>query len=759
MSVKMMHEKWQFLSVEETEKKLNTSAASGLTRKAARGRLQKAGPNAFFLLPHTSPADCIREVITQPSTILLIALSILLMFFEQAAQGRLLFVMLASYSLVLVVIRLWCAKIFRIPAKTSMPQVRVIREGQMYLLRCSQVVPGDLIELEGGDIVPCDCRLVSQDPLRVLTYLGTVKGEEQYERSLKQGNDMCVTCDQHNIADHGNMLYGGSFVEHGFARALVVETGKHTYIGALQGGYPLKTAQTVPEYAARMRKIANLLQIGLLLAVLPLLFLCLVIGKTEESLPLLFASLLCLCLANLAGNMETWLHFSVAVSIHRALRGGEIRDETALIRTNQSIDLLSHFDYLFLLGPQAFSKQTFESDPDRNLPSLGLQTARETSPKLGGDFLASRREALRDLRWRGILPIVFLECAEPSAIRYLLRTGIVESEDKIAVAEKFRSSQRTIVSDWGKYHAYCGFANEELRGLMIELQKQGKRVAVFGNLPREYALLKQADVSFAGVDDIRVFTDSNRVKAQTSKSNRGREDVATQRMRQLADVLIPCADRKRGGISAILHTVQIASNLHQNLISLSQFLLYTQLIRMMLILPTLVAGIHTVPPIQTVYSGLFADFIFACMILLRNDCARTSQHPYAITHSWRTIVLEAVFSGSITLTAFLFIYHNYPDRASASSALFGALVLMQLIAFILHYGIGAVWRSRKNWRSLLACYGVFSVLSIMIWFANRDVQIGLKPIEAPYGYLLLAAPLSIVLVNAVLRLYQNSRNR
>ena len=751
-----MHEKWMSLSIEETEKKLNTSAASGLTRKAARGRLQKAGSNAFFLLPNTSTVDCVREVLTQPSMILLTALSILLMFFEQAARGKLLFVMVASYALILVAVRLWCGRVFRTPVQTSLPQVRVIREGQMFLLSCTRIVPGDLIELERGDIVPCDCRLVSADPLRVLTYLGAVKGEDQYERSLKQGTQECPSQDQHHISRHENMLYGGSVIEQGYARALVVETGKHTYIGALQGGYPLKTAQTVPAYAARMKRIADLLQIGLLLATLPLLFLCLMIGKTEESLPLLFASLLCLCLANLAGNMETWFKFCVAVGIHRALHGGgESRGEAALIRTDKNVDQLSYFDYLFLLGPQAFSEKKTEKEKGLGLTVQGISPEQDNMPSLGGQLLISGKETLRKLQSRGIKSILFLESSDPQTIQYAMRTGIAKSEAEIAIADRFRLYRQSVVADWGKYRVYCGFSNEELRELMICVQKQGKKIAVFGNLPREYALMKQADIRFAGVDDIHVFTDSNRVKEKTAKSDRGREDVATQRMRQLADVLIPCADRRHGGIASILHTVQITSNLHRNLIALSQFLLYTQLIRMMLILPTLIAGVHTVPPIQTAYSGLVADLIFAGMITLRMDYKQR----HARMRTWKTVIAEALFAGSMTLTAFLFIYHNYPDRVSASSALFGAMISMQLIAFVLHYGIDAVLHNRKNWRTLVVCLSIFFVLSFLIWLANREVQIGLKPIGAPYGYLLLVAPLSVILVHAIVGVYQFGRGR
>ena len=190
-----MSETWASLPIEEIEKKLNTSAASGLSQKAARARFQKNGENNFFLLPHATLQDCVREVITQPSVVLLLAISVLFLLFDSSAQARLLPTITVLYIAAWIGVRLWTGRIYRITARTLRPQVRTIREGQMFLLDSARLVPGDLIELDQGDTAPCDLRLVSDTELRVLTYLG----KDNFSRTLKNprisrmpNNDICT---------------------------------------------------------------------------------------------------------------------------------------------------------------------------------------------------------------------------------------------------------------------------------------------------------------------------------------------------------------------------------------------------------------------------------------------------------------------------------------------------------------------------------------------------------------------------------------
>ena len=758
-----MNEKWMFLSVDEVEKKLNTSAASGLSRKAARGRLQKAGENAFFLFPHSSPIDCVREVITQPSVALLLVLGVLLLFFKQPIQGKILLGLTLMYAFILIALRVWSGRILRIPVRAALPPIRVIREGQMFFLHHTRLVPGDLIELGSGDIVPCDLRIVSSDDLCVLTYLGAVKGEDKFVRTLKSGAEECAPRNQHDITLHGNMLYGGSVIEHGQVKALVVETGRHTYIGALQGGYPLKIGHSVPESALKTKKTATSLQIALLLAVIPLLCLCLLIGKTKEGLPMLFSTLLCLCLANLAGNMETLLRFGMALGVYRGI-SPHSHGESALIKTDKNADRLLDFDVLCLFGTQAFAEPVTVPGDAGALPvSLKERNEelrrREMQLVLGDHFLETAEDHLRQLREAGIAPVLFLKDSSRQAATGILRAGIAATEKEIAFADQFRSQDRSVVTGWGKYRAYCGFSNDELMELFEHLRKNKKKIAILGNTVNEYSLLKYADVCFACVNDMKEFTESNKSREKNAQTGRGREDVATLRMRRKADVLIPCADRRHGGIAAITHVLQTVSTTQRNLNALTGYLIFTQLIRLILVLPTMLFGIHMVFPIQAVFSGLVVDLLFALLLLARdekNTLSRVRKHGSG--NSWKIAATEALFAGMLTLTAFLFIYHNVPDTASAAASLFVSLLLIQFTEFLCLWSPIAALRvgtNRKN--AMLAVCGCLLFLVLAGMFRCLK-EFGFAMLSSPYHYLILIAPLSVLLVSAVVKLYQSGRS-
>lgn len=885
-----MNEKWMSLTLDEVEQKLNTNAASGLSRKAARSRRQKAGENAFFLLPHAKVVDCIREVMTQPSVVLLLVLGILLLFFEQSTQGRTLLWLTVLYALMLVAARLWAGRVNLRSARTSRPLIRVIREGQMYLLDCARLVPGDLIELESGDTVPCDLRLVSAENLRVLTYLGANKGEGSYIRTLKDAAHICTPREQNDITLHANMLYGGSVIEQGNARALVVATGKHTYIGALQGGFPLTGVPKLPESVSRLKAVASRLQIALLLAIVPLLCLCLVIGKNQEGLPLLFSTLLCLCLANLVGNMETLLLFGMSLGIHRA--AGTRTSETALIKTEHNPDMIGLFDTLLLLGKHAFSdgmshitdiclpdvipevhKKDREADRRKielltltyaygqgilSVPSAVSANQADLSSciqeylqkhrinlctadlriigfsQLGDDiaeftlnnrhvamafredvtslsaltharcrdgirridstmstqlnaylsraeqagntfrllatrenglwvlegiltlsetFLSTREHALDQLRDAGITPVLFLE-ATSANVAYALRTGIIHATSEIAVASHFRAQNLPITANWGKYHVYCGFSNEQLTELVRFIKKNGKQVAILANSPQEYHILRDADVRFAASDELDLFLSRGTKREQQPRVSRGREDAAAQRVRRRADVLIPRADRQHGGIASIVHAMYTVSHIRRNLSDLVRYLLYTQLVRMTLVLPTMLAGINIMQPTQVLFSGLFVDILFALLLILRVR----KQDPKELRdnrerHTWKHTIVEAIFAGTLTLISFLFIYRNYPDESSAVTALFLALLLIQLTVFLLHMDLRNSLRLAANRRILLAALCIVLLFFLVAAMFGGLPHLGFLAVAAPYGYVALIGPLAVILVTVVVRLY------
>ena len=104
---------------------------------------------------------------------------------------------------------------------------RVFRDGETYEIFAEELVPGDIVLVESGDMVPADLRLFMSHDLVV-------------DESLLTGESLSVVKDSSAIlaenvvlGDRLNMLYTGTLVERGRARGIVVDTALNTELGSI----------------------------------------------------------------------------------------------------------------------------------------------------------------------------------------------------------------------------------------------------------------------------------------------------------------------------------------------------------------------------------------------------------------------------------------------------------------------------------------------------------------------------------------------
>lgn len=107
------------------------------------------------------------------------------------------------------------------------PTARVVRDGSVHRVPAEGLVPGDVVELEAGDAVPADCRLIEAASMRVNE--SSLTGESvpvDKDASRAVGADAV-------LAERPTMLYTGTIVVGGSASALVVATGTKTELGRI----------------------------------------------------------------------------------------------------------------------------------------------------------------------------------------------------------------------------------------------------------------------------------------------------------------------------------------------------------------------------------------------------------------------------------------------------------------------------------------------------------------------------------------------
>jgi H+-transporting ATPase len=196
------------------------------------------------------------------------------------------------------------------------PKARVKRDGQWSTIQARELVPGDVIRVRIGDIVPADARLLEDDPVKV-------------DQSALTGESLPVT------HESGDALYSGSILKQGEADALVYATGESTYFG--------RTAHLVEEAHTTSHFQRAVLKIGDYLIVLAVALVVLILGvalfRGDDMLTTLEFALI-LTVAAIPVAMPTVLSVTMAVGARLLAKKEAIVSHLASIEELAGMDVL-----------------------------------------------------------------------------------------------------------------------------------------------------------------------------------------------------------------------------------------------------------------------------------------------------------------------------------------------------------------------------------------------------------------------------------
>jgi len=150
--------------------------------------------------------------------------------------------------------------------KMTAPQAKVRRDKNLVSLPASAIVQGDVIELEPGDLVPADSRIIEESDFRCIE--SALTGESvavEKQADVLQQTDL-------PLGDRSNMLYMGTSVAAGTAVAVVVATGMATEMGHIAGLIQEARADQETPLQRRLQTVGKLLAFASL-AIVVLLFL------------------------------------------------------------------------------------------------------------------------------------------------------------------------------------------------------------------------------------------------------------------------------------------------------------------------------------------------------------------------------------------------------------------------------------------------------------------------------------------------------
>jgi len=227
---------WHALPLQEVVRQLETDPNKGLEDAEAKRRLEKFGANLLVKEKKISFLGIVREEITEPMILLLLAVGVLYSFWGELRDALTIFAII----LALVSIEVWnefrAKRSIEALKRLASPSTIVVRGGRPQEIQTSELVPGDLILLKVGQRIPADARLVEAYGLQIDE--SSLTGE-----SFPIPKDaMVVLPEKTEIADRKNMVFAGTVVVRGQGKAIVVATGPNTELGRVG-----KLAQEVKE--------------------------------------------------------------------------------------------------------------------------------------------------------------------------------------------------------------------------------------------------------------------------------------------------------------------------------------------------------------------------------------------------------------------------------------------------------------------------------------------------------------------------------
>lgn len=226
-TVNGQHAAWHSLSPESLRRTLGLSEQDGLSTADVEIRRKSCGLNE---LASAAPVSLWTKLVGQFRDLVIWILIVAAMISGLMGEWVDTFAILAIVVLNGVIGFMQEERAERALAslqKLSSPMARVRRDGAVHLLPASALVPGDWIQLEAGDNVPADARLLTAFSLR--TQEAALTGESV---PVEKHADDPVPADT-PLCDRRNMVYMGTVTAAGKAAAVVVQTGMQTELGQI----------------------------------------------------------------------------------------------------------------------------------------------------------------------------------------------------------------------------------------------------------------------------------------------------------------------------------------------------------------------------------------------------------------------------------------------------------------------------------------------------------------------------------------------
>jgi P-type Ca2+ transporter type 2C len=315
---------WYAQTCEAALAALGTSPDDGLTAAEAAKRLGHDGPNELTQESGKSPWKILAEQFANLLVALLIVAAVVSFALGDAKDAIAILVIVILNGLLGFRQEYSAEKAMAALRKLSVPKVRVRRDGEVCEIDARELVAGDIVLLEAGNMVPADGRLVECASLRVQE--SALTGEsESVEKTVDtlQGGELAT-------GDRRNMVFMGTVVTYGRAEAVITTTGMLTELGRVA-----ELLQTTEDEETPLARKLNRLGHVLVGVALGLIAVVAVIGLARgEDLRTVFLTAVSMAVAAVPEGLPAVVTVALALGAKRMLA------RKALIRKLPAVETL-----------------------------------------------------------------------------------------------------------------------------------------------------------------------------------------------------------------------------------------------------------------------------------------------------------------------------------------------------------------------------------------------------------------------------------
>ncbi|KAA8540191.1 hypothetical protein F0562_024246 [Nyssa sinensis] len=335
------------------------------------------------------------------------------------------------------------------------PKTKVLRDGQWQEQDAAILVPGDIVSIKLGDIIPADARLLEGDPLKI-------------DQSALTGESLPVT------KKTGDEVFSGSTCKHGEIEAVVIATGVHSFFG--KAAHLVDSTEVVGHFQKVLTSIGNFcicsIAVGIILEIIVMF------PIQQRSYRIGINNLLVLLIGGIPIAMPTVLSVTLAIGSHRLSQQGAITKRMTAIEEMAGMDVLcSDKTGTLTLNRLTVDRtliEVFNKDMDKDTVVLLAARAARLENQDAIDtaivnMLADPKEARSNIKEVHFLP--FNPVDKRTAITYIDSDGNWYRASKGAPEQILNLCQEKNEIA-GKVHAIIdNFAERGLRSLGVSLQE------------------------------------------------------------------------------------------------------------------------------------------------------------------------------------------------------------------------------------------------------------------------------------------------